>query len=151
MEVQTSHFGLLDVPESELIRFPKGLPGFEECTLFIMVSPEEDEPFSFLQSAQRMELVFVVADPFLFYAEYDFELPHAALAELNISSPEQVLIRGIISMGDDPAKTSINLVAPIVVNTDARIGKQVVLAATQYKTRHPIFSNSSSGSVLKGG
>ncbi|XEC95376.1 flagellar assembly protein FliW [Paenibacillus tarimensis] len=139
MEVQTSRFGELNVMEKELYTFPKGIPGFEDQTSFIIVAPEEDRPFAFLQSAANPELVFVIADPFLFYPDYDFEIPEPVLTELNIESSDQVLVRSIINTSNGLEAATINLVAPILFNAEAQLGKQVVFGKSPYTTKQPLF------------
>jgi flagellar assembly factor FliW len=140
MELQTSRFGVLQVDEEAIYTFSKGIPGFEEETRFIIVAPKEEEPFAFLQSTRNPDLAFVIADPFLFYADYDFELSGSIIAELGIESPEVVLVRSIITIPDELDKATINLVAPIIFNGPARSAKQVVLGKTPYSTRHPLFA-----------
>ena len=140
MELQTSRFGILEVDEHTIYTFPKGLPGFEEATKFIIVAPKEEEPFAFLQSIQKDDLAFVIADPFLFCDDYDFELSDSIIAELGIDSPAEVLVRSIITIPDELDKATINLVAPIIFNGPAMIAKQVVLGKTPYSTRHPLFA-----------
>jgi flagellar assembly factor FliW len=140
MELHTSRFGTLQIDEQTVYTFPKGLPGFEEETNFVIVAPKEEEPFAFLQSVHNSELAFVIADPFLFYADYDFELSDSIVAELGIDSPAEVLVRSIITVPDELDKATINLVAPIIFNGPAMTAKQVVLGNTPYTTRHPLFA-----------
>ncbi|SEN64739.1 flagellar assembly protein FliW [Paenibacillus sp. OV219] len=140
MEIQTSRFGALSITEEEVYTFTKGLPGFEEESSFIIVSPEEDEPFSFLQSTRTAELVFIIADPFLFYSEYEFELPESATSELEIEHVDHVIIRSIINMSGDLDAATINLVAPVIFHAEKRKAKQVVLGQTKYAAKHPLFS-----------
>ena len=140
MELQTSRFGKLQVEEGEIISFPKGIPGFEDHTGFLIVATEQDEPFVYLQSVQDGDLAFILSDPFLFYPGYEFELPDAAAAELGVESPEQLSVRCIISLQGDLDKSTINLVAPVIINVEARLGKQVVLGQSPYTTRHPLLA-----------
>jgi len=140
MELRTSRFGTLQVEEREIYTFERGLPGFEQHKAFVIVSPEEDEPFAFLQSVSDPELAFIIVDPFLFYRDYDFELSDAVAEELKIESPEQVVVRAIISIRGELESATINLVAPIIINAEARLGKQVVLGKSPYTTRHPLFA-----------
>lgn len=141
MELQTSRFGQLTVSEDEIYAFTNGIPGFEDQTAFVVIAPEEDQPFAFLQSTADENLNFVITDPFLFYPEYDFEIPDAALTELQVDSIEQLMIRSIINIGEQLDAATINLVAPVVFNIDSRVGRQVVLGRTSYTTRHPLFKS----------
>jgi flagellar assembly factor FliW len=139
IELLTNRFGYLNISENDIYTFSKGIPGFEEQTSFIIVAPEQDDPFSFLQSVAAGDLAFVITDPFLFYPDYEFEIPESALSELNIQSKEQVMVRSIITIPDKLEAATINLVAPIVLNVDGRLGKQVVLGKSPYTTKHSLF------------
>jgi len=140
MKVMTSRFGEIEIEQADILTFPRGLPGFEACTQFVIISPEQDEPFSYLQSTQEEELVFIIADPFTFYVDYDFELTDGTVSELGIESPDDIVVRSIITIPDELEKATINLVAPIIINGTSRVGKQVVLGKTPYTTRHLLFA-----------
>jgi|CeladaMinimDraft_18_1061708.scaffolds.fasta_scaffold00758_8 flagellar assembly factor FliW len=140
MELKTSRFGTIVVDEREIYAFERGIPGFEDHKAFVIVSPEEDEPFSFLQSVSDPDLAFIMIDPFLFYRHYEFELPDNVAQELKITTPEQVVVRAIVTIRDKLESSTINLVAPIIINAEARLGRQVVLDKSAYTTRHPLFA-----------
>lgn len=81
-----------------------------------------------------------MADPFLFYPTYEFDLPESARELLQVEMMEQVSVRVIVSIKESLEQATINLVAPIVMNVEARTGKQVVLTKTTYSTKHPLFN-----------
>ena len=140
MKLRSGRFGEISISEQDIFTFPRGIPGFENQKSFVVVAPEKDEPFAFLQSAVDEHLVFVIVDPFLFYPGYDFEIPESALAEMRIESEEQVIVRVIVNVQDKLEEASVNLVAPIVLNVKERLGKQVVLEKTNYTTKHYLFA-----------
>lgn len=135
MIIHTATWGDLEVNESEVYRFEKGIPGFEDKTKFIMLDQEE-APFYYLQSTEEEELAFVVVDPFLFYPEYEFELPDSEKEELKIGS--ELVIRCVLTLNKQIERSTINLLAPIVFNPEQRRGKQIVLHQTNYQTKHPL-------------
>ncbi|MBW7454273.1 flagellar assembly protein FliW [Paenibacillus sepulcri] len=140
MQLRTERFGEINISKEDIYIFTKGIPGFEEHTGFVIIAPEDDQPFAFLQSVNDEKLNFLIADPFLFYPEYEFEIPSSALAELGVDSVEQVMVRSIINIDNSLESATINLVAPVVFNTSRRVAKQVVLGRTSYMTRHPLFA-----------
>jgi len=137
MFIETLTWGTIEVAEEQLYHFPKGIPGFEDKQDFALVDPE-DGPFVYLQSTRSSELAFLVADPFLFYPGYEFELPEGEIKELQVES--QVVVRCILTLKEPMEKSTMNLLAPIVLNPEKRLGKQVVLHQTKYQTRHPLWS-----------
>ena len=145
--IQTSMWGSLEVQEEVVYQFPKGLPGFEEETEFAIV-PWEDTPFSYLQSTREPELAFLLVSPFTFVPDYSFELAEVDKEELGIV--EQVSVYSMVTIHSQANKSTMNLLAPIVLNPEQRLGKQVVLHHSDYNTRHLIWTEDDTKSV-KGG
>lgn len=135
MIISTTIWGDIEVDEKEIYRFEKGIPGFEETTDFVLLDQDE-APFYYLQSLQEKELSFVLVDPFIFYPEYEFELPDSEAEELEIES--NLVVRSILTLHEQVENSTINLLAPLVFNPDNRQAKQVVLHQTTYQTKHPL-------------
>lgn len=137
MELETKHFGSIEIEDEKIISFPDGIPGFEENNRFILLqNPDEEIPFHWLQSTAHPELAFVVANPFLIRVDYDFQLPETAVNKLAIDQREDVQVFCIVRVPENMQEMTINLVAPLVINTQTRLGKQVVLEDGRYHTRH---------------
>ncbi|MEK5261950.1 MULTISPECIES: flagellar assembly protein FliW [Paenibacillus] len=135
MIISTSIWGDIEVNEKEVYRFEKGIPGFEETTEFVLLDQDE-APFYYLQSLQQKELSFVLVDPFIFYPEYEFELPDSETEELEIES--NLVVRSILTLHEQVESSTINLLAPLVFNPDNRKAKQVVLHQSPYSTKHSL-------------
>lgn len=133
MIIETLSMGRLEVSEEQLYHFPKGIPGFEEETEFVLIGLEET-PFWVLQSVKEQELSFLLADPFNFYPNYEFELPDEEAEELRIQS--EVIIRSMITLKGKIEQSTINLLAPLVFNPSERTGKQIVIHSGPYHTKH---------------
>ncbi|WP_416293755.1 flagellar assembly protein FliW [Paenibacillus illinoisensis] len=140
-------WGEVEVPEKDVYQFPKGLPGFEEETEFALI-PWEDTPFSYLQSVREKDLSFLLVSPFTFVPNYSFELNEVDKEELEIV--EQVSVYSMVTIHSQTNKSTMNLLAPVVLNPEQRLGKQVVLHQTPYETRHLIWAEDEAKSV-KGG
>lgn len=138
MIIETSTWGQLDINEEAVYQFPKGIPGFEEETAFAVIALEEG-PFSYLQSLKSDSLVFLLADPFSFYADYEFELPDTDAEELEIE--DSVWVRSIVTLKEQVEESTLNLLAPIVMNPQKRMGKQVVLIKTAYQTKQTLWNS----------
>lgn len=140
-------WGELEIKEEEVYQFPKGLPGFEDETAYALI-PWEDTPFSYLQSVREPGISFLLVSPFMFVADYSFELGEADKEELRIE--EQVSVFSMVTIHSDTNKSTMNLLAPVVLNPEQRLGKQVVLHQSSYETRHLIWAEDEANSV-KGG
>ncbi|MCG7379570.1 flagellar assembly protein FliW [Paenibacillus sp. ACRSA] len=145
--IQTSMLGELQIEEQDVYHFSKGLPGFEEETSFALI-PWENTPFSYLQSTRDKDLSFMLVSPFTFVSDYSFELNEVDKEELEIK--EQVSVYSMVTIHSDTTKSTMNLLAPVVLNPEQRLGKQVVLHHTSYETRHLIWAEDEANSV-KGG
>ncbi|MBE1447431.1 flagellar assembly protein FliW [Paenibacillus sp. OAS669] len=140
MILDSSRLGKITVDEQEIITFPTGIPGFEELKTYAIVTPDPDLPLSYLQSVENPELSFIIVDPFLFEPSYEFILSETAKEELKASLEQDIVVWSIVSVRDDFKNATHNLLAPLVINMKERLGKQVILQNTPYKTRHRLFA-----------
>ncbi|MCM3750194.1 flagellar assembly protein FliW [Paenibacillus pasadenensis] len=140
MIIETTRFGAIEVRDKEVYTFPSGIPGFPEYKQYALI-PVEDSPLFHLQSLEEGGLAFVAADPFSFYPDYEFKLPEQAERELELKTPEEVLVLNIVSIQGSLAEASLNLVAPVIFNTSSRTARQIILEGTSYTTRHALMQS----------
>ena len=141
MIIQSTRFGELDIVETDIINFPYGIPGFPDEKSFVSVVNDPDSPFSFLQSTQEAYLTFLVADPFTFFKDYEFVLDDEVDQELGISEEQPPQVFVIATVKEKMEDMTVNLLAPIVINSQKSIGRQIVLEKSVYGTRHQLFPN----------
>lgn len=120
-------------------QFPNGLPGFEQLKAYRV--EEHNELFSLLSAIDQPEVSFITIDPFHLRPDYEFILSDEVIQLLEIDNREQVSVRCIVTWHSDREKTTVNLLAPLVLNTEKRMAKQVVLHDTAYTTRHFLWTN----------
>lgn len=141
--IETTRFGQIEYTEEEIIDFEKGIPGFEQEQKFILVKIDSEgqmNPLAFLQSIQTAELSFIIANPFFFYTDYEFNLDDSTKEELEIKELEDIAVWGIISVpAEEFEKATINLQAPVVINVRTNKGKQIILHDNNYVTKTPLF------------
>jgi flagellar assembly factor FliW len=137
MIVNTSRFGPVEVDEGRVITFPRGMLGFARFNKYVLIQPNEEGYFFWLQSTEAAELAFVVTDPSLFVRDYRVALKPEQIDEMGLDSVEeaQVLVivnkRGTVLTG--------NLQGPLVINTRTRQGEQLVLSDRRFSTRVPLL------------
>lgn len=139
MILSTSRFGQITVDEEKIITFANGLPGFEQFRKFTLLQMEPDNPFAFLQSVEDGNLAFIVTNPFLFYSDYEFELSDDDVAELEIDHEQEVAIWSIVSIKEELADATLNLLAPVVINQPKKLAKQIILHNSPYQTKHKLM------------
>ncbi|WP_442950104.1 flagellar assembly protein FliW [Paenibacillus sp. HW567] len=134
--IETLSWGKLEVGEEQIFHLSKGLPGFDDETDFALI-PMAETPFWVLQSVKDKGLSFLLGDPFAFYPTFEFELPDDEAEELEIVT--DVVVRCIITLKEQAEQSTINLLAPIVLNPSTRSGKQIVLHRSPYHTKHSLL------------
>jgi flagellar assembly factor FliW len=135
-----TRFGMLAQDAERMIVFPRGLLGFAGQHRFLLTEiPGADAAFKLLQSVDDPELSFVVlplhahegpiAGADLVAARNALAIEDAALAVLAI-----VTLRA----GAERVDCTVNLRAPLLIDTDRRLGYQYVLPSDAYPMRHPL-------------
>lgn len=124
----------------KIIHFDRGIPGFLEEKEYKYLEAGEETPFGYLQAKNKEELSFIVVSPFLFYPEYEFTLSEEVKKRLEITSVEEIVILSIVTIREEVKSSTLNLVAPIVINLNNLKGEQIILDGTQYTTRQQLFS-----------
>lgn len=127
MKIQTKFIGAVEVDETDIVSFPEGIPGFLDQKQFAIIPLNSDSPFLILQSIELPQLGFMIATPYAFKKDYTFDLPQAEVEQLKIEKPEDVVVYGILTLRDTLVRSTINLLAPIIINVNQHIAKQIVL------------------------
>ncbi len=140
MRLMTKHLGEIEYEQEAVISFDEGLPGFENVRSFVLILSEDAElPFHYLQSVDNPSIAFVVTSPFLFVGDYDLDLKESVVEKLEIKSPEELYVYGVVTIPKKVQFSTINLTAPIIINTTNRKGMQVVLEEID-DISHPLFT-----------
>lgn len=127
MQLETAHFGTIEIEDKELIYFPEGIPGFESGKKYVLIGNDNEETvFFWLQSVDNPELCFVVTDPFMVYDGYGVDIEDDDIELLKITDANKVLSLVIVIIPEDINEMRVNLKAPILINLDRQLGKQVI-------------------------
>jgi len=140
MIIQTKHFGDVEINEEDVLVFEYGIPGFDELTKFVILGKTDVEsPFFWLQSLEDSGVAFVISDPFNYVSDYEAEIDTTMAKFLGIEDENDAIIYNIVTVPEDISKTSINLKAPLVINTKNNKACQVILENERYKFKHIIM------------
>jgi flagellar assembly factor FliW len=139
-QVLTRDFGLLDYDVSSELDFPVGLPGFESEKRFILIENDALAPMVFLQSLATPAICFLtvpvqVVDPGYQIGMREEDHEQLGLDNTAAAGPGGVLALAILTAKDT---CTANLLAPVVVNMQRRMGVQAVRADARYSHQHPI-------------
>ena len=138
MIVQTSRFGPVEADEGRTIEFPRGILGFPQYKQYILIQPEQDSTFYWLQSLQTADLAFVVTDPLLFVPDYQVPLREETRVELGVQDLSEANVLVIVNKVGETL--TANLQGPLVINATTRVAAQIVISEKKYQTRHPILT-----------
>ncbi|WP_404330193.1 flagellar assembly protein FliW [Mesobacillus maritimus] len=149
MKIQTVRFREIEVDESRLITFLKGIPGFDEDKQYILLPADEtgESPFFFLQSVETAEVSFLLLDAFAFFAKYDVNLDDSVVEKLEIGSPDDVIVLTTVTVQGELKQATTNLKAPLVINYPKQVGMQIVLDNRDYMIKQPLFNNNQKATV----
>ena len=139
MNIKTTRFGEIEVPEEIIIVFADGLPGFPDETKFALFPYDKDSPFSIMQSLGDPDLAFLLADPYRFFNDYEFNLDDQIATEWGFSTDNPPNVYTVATMGDSLEQMTVNLLAPIVINWPKRIGAQIIIESKYYSVKQLLF------------
>jgi flagellar assembly factor FliW len=124
MEIQTSRFGTLDIGPDDLLEFPAGLFGFEHCQTWVLLADAQNDALGWLQSTTHPEIAFAVVTPRRFVQHYQVRVSRSEVAPLELTEAKEARVLAIV--GKNQRSATINLKAPLVINLQRRLGRQVV-------------------------
>ncbi|HZL34289.1 MAG TPA: flagellar assembly protein FliW [Tepidisphaeraceae bacterium] len=137
MDILTSRFGKMSVEEDRIMTFPTGLLGFPDHTRYALIQSGTENYFLWLQSIDDPNLAFVVTDPAIFFKDYDVPVREETQTELRLADPSLAQVFVICNKVGD--WLTGNLLGPLLVNSDNKLGQQVVLTDKKYTTRQPLL------------
>ncbi len=142
--IKTRHFGEVEVDENKIINFKDGIPGFTDNKNYVLLTNEENQekgPFFWLQSVDNGELAFAVVDPFAFYPTYSPEIKDDLVEHLGHKEANDLTVYNVLVIPDDIKDMTVNLRAPILINSNTKQGAQVVSDSQEYGIRHYIYQD----------
>ena len=139
MIIDTKYFGKVEINEEKIIYFPKGIPAFEKVKEYILLPFSENNIYYCLQSVKHPDIAFIVVQPWAFFTDYSVDITEEDLEELSIKKQEEVQVYNIVTIPHDPKEMTVNLMAPIIINTSNLRGKQIVMNESEYGTKHPLL------------
>ena len=141
MKIITKFLGEIEIVEQDILTFEHGLLGLENEKKFVLLPIDADLPLAILQSVDNAEIGFVVGYPFAFKKDYSFDISEDDRVQLQIEKEEDVLTYSIVTMKETFQDSTINLLAPLIINMDKKCGKQIVLQDNKsYPLRYPMQS-----------
>jgi len=121
---------------SDTIEMIGGLPGFETCRKFQLLTAPEIAPFARLQGLDAPQPSFLTMPPRAIVGSYRQELADADRLKLGADTDDALLWLSIVRIDGDVAYA--NLRAPIVINPRRMVGLQVLSADEHEQIDHAL-------------
>jgi flagellar assembly factor FliW len=140
IKAQTSRFGEIEVNPDLIITMTSPFLGFPDSSRFILRPGQKESPFMWLQSLDDPELAFVTIPPHSLGLDYAPPIPEAIKHELKIGQEKKLEILLILTIPEGrPEDMTANLLGPIIINSEERLARQVVLDPNKYDLCWPVF------------
>ena len=131
--------GFKSFKDKTVIHFDEGLIGFSDCKDFVVMENEGLAPFRLLQSVESPQVGFLVLDPASLVNDYYARVPQRDWEALGITGPIKPLAFVIVVVGATPESSTANFQAPLLVNYETMVGKQIILTDSGLSVRHPLI------------
>ena len=140
MTIETKLFGEIAVDESKLISFPQGIIGFPELKDFLLIHDGDGNGnIKWMQSVQEPAFAMPVVDPLAVIPEYNPDIEDELLKPLGEITEENMLVIVTITVPKEIEKMTVNLKAPIIINSESRKAAQLIIDSDRYQVKFPIY------------
>ncbi|MDX1963984.1 MAG: flagellar assembly protein FliW [Pirellulales bacterium] len=124
MLVMTTRFGRVEMRADDVLLFPNGLLGMEECRHWVLLADATNEALGWLQSLTQADLAFAVVSPRRFVPDYQLRVSRGELLPLALDDLSQAQV--LVIVGKNERGMTLNLRAPLVIHEERRVGRQVI-------------------------
>jgi len=124
MHIRTTRFGLLEIEPGDTLNFSTGPLGLEDCRQWVLLADAQNDALGWLQCLGRPDVALAVVSPRRFVPDYQFRVYRSDLAPLGFERVQDAQVLVIVSRND--RGITLNLKAPIVINLERRLGRQLV-------------------------
>ena len=142
MKIETRIFGQIDIDDNKIITLEKGMIGFPELTRFALIYDKEKKDKGFqiawLQSMDDGDIAFPVTDPMYFMEAYHPRVQEELISSLGEINEENTYILVTVTVPPKVENFSVNLKAPIVINSDTNKGVQII-TESDYPLKYKIY------------
>ncbi len=140
MQINTSRFGAIEINPERIITMSAPILGFPDCHRFILRPHKPESPFMWLQAVDNPELAFVVIQATTLDLDYKPVVPENIRKELKADRNKKLDTLLILTVPkEDPKKMTANLLGPVVINSEKKLARQIMLDPVKYNPCYPVF------------
>lgn len=138
-EVEHGEVGHGEVETLPALEFVGPVAGFPSLRSFVLTEIDPESVVCAMRSLEDPEVRFLVMPPGPFFPDYAPELSDDEAETLGLTAAEDALVLVIVNAGASVAEATVNLLAPIVINTVTLRAAQVVLSDPSLQLRAPLI------------
>ncbi len=131
MKAMTRLFGEIDIDEGKIITLERGMIGFPDLQRFALIYDEEKglkaSSVMWLQSMDDTQVAFPVMQPNQIKPDYNPMVSDEMLIPLGELNEENTYVLVTLTAMPKKEDTTVNLKAPIVINTETKRGCQLIV------------------------
>ena len=141
MKVNTRLFGEIEIQDDKIITLDKGIVGFPDLTKFTIIydtEKEEKTAIMWFQSLDEPQFAMPVVVPGDIVPDYNPTVNDELLEPLGKLTEENLYVLVTIKVPKKIEDMTINLKAPIIINTDTLKGGQIIVE-DDVDVRFPVY------------
>lgn len=142
MLISTKLFGDIDIEQEKIICFQEGIIGFPDLKHFTLIADEGDEKTSniyWLQSVDEGIFALPVIDPLLIIKDYDPLVEEELLKPIGGIEEGNMSVFVTITVPAQVEQMTVNLKAPIIINSRTTKACQLIIEDDAYQVRYPVY------------
>lgn len=141
MDINTRIFGTIGVDETKIINFPDGIVGFPFMQKFLLINDmdKKESKISWLQSIDEPEFAMPVIDPLIIKEDYNPMVEDELFETIGELREDNTFVLVTMTVPQNIEKMTVNLMAPIIINTDTLKAAQIIVEEEGYTVKYPIY------------
>lgn len=141
MRLTTRIFGEIEIEDSKIIHFPKGIIGFPDMTQFALMHDKDKDSnaIRWLQSLDEPTFAMPVMDPLYVKPDFNPVVEEDTIKDLLPMDDDEMLVLVTVTVPQDLTKMTVNLKGPIIINSGSCVAAQVIIDDENYPVKYPIY------------
>ncbi|MCR4567771.1 MAG: flagellar assembly protein FliW [Pseudobutyrivibrio sp.] len=134
MRVKTRLFGEIEISDEKVINLVHGLIGFPDMRRYTLIFDEEKKDkgnIMWLQSLDETDFAMPVMLPHIVKPDYSPAINVDSLEQLGELTADNTYVLVTVRVPKNPKEASVNLKAPIIINSDTNIGDQIIIEGSE--------------------
>ncbi len=137
--IQAPKIGQIEYESEDVLTMASPMLGFPKLKKFLLISTEQTYPFYWFQSVENPDVSFLMLETVLFFNDYKPEISKKDINAVKCKNKSDLRIFAIVVVPKNPKDSTANLKAPIIINEEKMLAKQVILDEDKFSIKTKIF------------